>query len=72
MTLPALYNAGAVRRWHTNPHMAHVVDTIDGHSGRVAKLILSEIHTLRGRDLCCWCKPGTPCHADVLMEIANG
>ena len=40
MTLPALYNAGAVRRWHTNPHMAHVVDTIDGHSGRVAKLIL--------------------------------
>jgi hypothetical protein len=36
------------------------------------KLILSEIHTLRGRDLCCWCKPGTPCHADVLMEIANG
>lgn len=40
MTLTALYNAGAVRRWHTNPHMAHVVDTIDGHSGRVAKLIL--------------------------------
>jgi len=36
------------------------------------KLILSEIHTLRGRDLCCFCKPGTPCHADVLMEIANG
>ena len=22
MTLTALYNAGAVRRWHTNPHMA--------------------------------------------------
>ena len=40
MTLTALYNAGAVRRWHTNPHMAHVVDTIDGHSGRVAKMIL--------------------------------
>lgn len=35
-------------------------------------LILSEIHQLRGRDLCCWCKPGTPCHADTLMEIANG
>lgn len=25
---------------------------------------------LRGRDLCCWCPPG-PCHADVLLEIAN-
>lgn len=27
---------------------------------------------LRGKDLACWCKPGTPCHADVLLEIANG
>jgi hypothetical protein len=27
---------------------------------------------LCGRDLMCWCPPGEPCHADVLMEIANG
>lgn len=26
---------------------------------------------LAGRDLACWCKPGDPCHADVLLEIAN-
>ncbi len=26
---------------------------------------------LRGRDLACWCRPGEPCHADVLLEIAN-
>ena len=26
---------------------------------------------LAGRDLACWCKPGEPCHADVLLEIAN-
>ena len=26
---------------------------------------------LRGKDLCCWCRLGTPCHADVLMRIAN-
>lgn len=26
---------------------------------------------LAGRDLCCWCPPGEPCHADVLLEIAN-
>ena len=26
---------------------------------------------LRGKDLACWCKPGDPCHADVLLEIAN-
>lgn len=26
---------------------------------------------LRGKDLACWCKPGDPCHADVLLEVAN-
>lgn len=25
----------------------------------------------RGVNLACWCKPGEPCHADVLLEIAN-
>lgn len=24
---------------------------------------------LRGKHLACWCKPGTPCHADVLLRI---
>lgn len=27
---------------------------------------------LRGRTLACWCPPDAPCHADVLLEIANG
>lgn len=27
---------------------------------------------LRGKDLCCWCPLDQPCHADVLLEIANG
>jgi hypothetical protein len=26
---------------------------------------------LRGKNLACWCKPGTPCHADVLLQVAN-
>lgn len=34
-------------------------------------LILSRLPELRGRSLACWCKPGCPCHADVLLEIAN-
>jgi hypothetical protein len=29
------------------------------------------IAALRGRDLVCWCPPGQPCHADVLLELAN-
>ena len=31
------------------------------------KLDLSE---LRGKDLVCWCAP-LPCHADILLELAN-
>jgi len=27
---------------------------------------------LRGRDLACWCRLDQPCHADVLLELANG
>lgn len=27
---------------------------------------------LRGRHLACWCKPGAACHAEVLLDIANG
>lgn len=27
---------------------------------------------LASRDLCCWCPADQPCHADVLLRIANG
>lgn len=27
---------------------------------------------LAGRDLACWCPLDQPCHADVLLKIANG
>ncbi len=26
---------------------------------------------IRGRDLACWCRLDQPCHADVLLELAN-
>lgn len=26
---------------------------------------------LKGKNLMCWCRIGQPCHADVLLEIAN-
>lgn len=31
-----------------------------------------KIARLCGLDLACWCPPGSPCHADVLIELANG
>ena len=32
---------------------------------------MSDIAQLRGRDLACWCRLDAPCHADVLLELAN-
>jgi hypothetical protein len=26
---------------------------------------------LKDKNLACWCAPGQPCHADVLLELAN-
>lgn len=31
-----------------------------------------DIAKLRGKNLACWCKVGNPCHADVILELANG
>lgn len=27
---------------------------------------------LRGKTLACWCRESQPCHADVLLKMANG
>ncbi len=29
------------------------------------------LEPLRGHNLACWCKLDAPCHADVLLELAN-
>lgn len=33
--------------------------------------IKTSIEDLRGKNLACWCALDQPCHADVLLEIAN-
>ena len=30
-----------------------------------------DLSPLRGKDLCCWCPLDKPCHADILLELAN-
>jgi hypothetical protein len=35
------------------------------------QVILNRLPELRGKNLACWCKPGSPCHADVLLDLAN-
>jgi hypothetical protein len=34
-------------------------------------LVEAAMRELEGRDLCCWCPPGDPCHGDVLLRYAN-
>lgn len=33
--------------------------------------ILDALGELQGKDLACWCPLDQPCHADVLLELAN-
>lgn len=35
------------------------------------RLRADAVELLRGVPLACWCRPNQPCHADVLIEIAN-
>lgn len=45
---------------------------LDASAGypRRSKLVAG-LAELRGKNLACWCKLGSPCHADVLLELAN-
>lgn len=36
------------------------------------KLVLKHIKELKGMNLACWCALDQPCHADVLLDLANG
>lgn len=30
-----------------------------------------DVSELKGKNLACWCKIGEPCHADILLKLAN-
>ena len=32
---------------------------------------MDKVAELRGKNLACWCALDAPCHADVLLELAN-
>lgn len=32
--------------------------------------LAADLHELEGQDLACWCAP-RPCHADILLRLAN-
>lgn len=42
-----------------------------GAGAKAAREWAGLISKLKGKNLACWCKLGSPCHADVLLELAN-
>ncbi|MHB1524952.1 MAG: DUF4326 domain-containing protein [Candidatus Dormibacteria bacterium] len=56
---PHYNNQGAVQRYRL------YLSTPAGES------LLAALPELRGRDLVCWCPLDAPCHADVLLGLAN-
>lgn len=79
MPLNAIY-VGRQSKWG-NPYSAGLDGTPTECVKKYRDMIAGNVWTeptaatikkeLRGKDLACWCKPGTVCHADVLLEIAN-
>jgi hypothetical protein len=44
----------------------------DGEESETARArIIQHLSVLRGKDLACWCPLDQPCHADVLLRLAN-
>lgn len=51
-----------------------LIDNTTLQDNRSARLFLKRKvirKALKGKNLACWCKPGWPCHGDVLLRIAN-
>ena len=40
--------------------------------GKLVTLYPEDLEKLRGKNLACWCPISKPCHADILLELANG
>ena len=59
----------AFRVWISTKHWR---ENWTGEESRIARqAILDALPELRGKNLACFCKLGTPCHADVLLGLAN-
>lgn len=49
----------------------------DKRTGDIDEFLLSDCNlteielALKSKNLACWCKEGEPCHADILLQLAN-
>jgi hypothetical protein len=69
---------GRPSRWGNRWHVWHGRDQVSAVALFRAELLnwtpdglAKWLAPLRGRALACWCPLDQPCHADVLLELAN-
>lgn len=74
---PAIYaSRDEANAAHQLAATEHAVDLFRLHTGPMGNYEPDDIEAwlapLRGKNLACWCPLDAPCHADVLLELANG
>ena len=47
------------------------IKTLLDEGTKIEVTVGGNFEELRGKNLACWCPLGSPCHADVLLELAN-
>lgn len=55
----------------THPDRAHAVEAFREYLRLNPRIVAEVRRELAGRDLACWCPLNEPCHADVLLAVAN-
>ncbi|MDO9068608.1 MAG: DUF4326 domain-containing protein [Deltaproteobacteria bacterium] len=59
------------RRWLTGGKVNELIALFLPNPGRKPPPIRIIQRELAGKNLACWCELDQPCHADVLLELAN-
>ncbi|MGE0825239.1 MAG: DUF4326 domain-containing protein [Candidatus Binatia bacterium] len=57
--------------WWARGGYAAAAEMFRDYIMRRPRLIEAAKHELRGKNLACWCPLNKPCHADVLLALAN-
>jgi hypothetical protein len=55
----------------TFTEMKTVEQCVEWHKEYLTRYPRKDISELTGKNLSCWCKVGDPCHADLLLKLAN-
>lgn len=70
--------ANTVNVARPNPHGNYAGPTRADFERDIAEMsnadrafFMDRVAELRGKNLACWCALDAPCHADVLLELAN-